>query len=1596
MADDKTIIQNEVNFTSKGIEDVTKKVEILETNLGKVAKQAEAIVTQFEKLGKTHINVNSINQNQSQYKVGRNNFVLRDSKEDKETKTILNKQLEKANEAELQATIAHTNALNADTEKIKKQTEQADAVLEVRQRNSKTNKKNSENRSRYLDKNMNWYKYRDEHPEMFVSRTSQPKYQWGATLSEVGHTVSGLGGAGARIGGDLASVFGMALKNGPLALATQGISKLVSGIADLSKASIQAYSEIETLKTGLSIISPTQVQADTLFRDVADYATRSPYGVAQSTELVTLLKQSGVNDSELMSTLTMLGDTAGGNMEKLKRIANNYAQIVSIGKASMLDMRQFAYAGIPIFEAVSKELGVTQQALRGMISDGKVTSDVIEKVFKDLTSANGIFANATEIGAKTYAARKQNLADTKQLALAEFGDYIINFGKSLSRTEEGAGFKILNLKESFYEGLQQWVDGENLKRDINTIAKQEDIVSDLRERIELNIELGNTEVAKELKKQLEQILSLRDIEKERASLTDAYKVYIEGYNKLKEDYSFVPDFRTLTEDKILEEQSKAMQTNYSSNPSEQQVIWGNVFNYWSRIEDAFEQYSKITEPMRQANRESNTLLAQQSMTGYIDKKVSASNSVANIASQIESAYKETDEYKIKAEEEKKKLWAETIEILKDIKKAQNEDGTLDLTKISAEKLLSYIDAGAISVERNLNVVEGKDTATLHSDRLLLTTQFQDAIQEIYSGTDKAFRERYAGVFSQLNVDNLQKYSKNDSEFYKLFNIKFDNATQAIEQALDTKYISESDKEMLEFMKKQLDISLALYSANTKSAEYDNNDEILKGKGDKDFIPLWKRLLSNATGLSANVISGINSALVNYRDDLAIRNTTGGVLRAGLQGGLGVDFVQQLLKTSGVALELRGDKGGTYQIDWKETGKAVKEFAMQLSASTKVISAYKSGLEAQLNVYETLLSDALVSSETQDIKGDKKFTTAEELSQLAKDYGDQLVNAFGEKLTTKDGLEVSVKNGEFFDQNGNRIAQEDVIVTGNIYEFIRQELPKIRQELADANIQENKRKLTSQLTNNVIDIPLFSKLLQQERNGQRVFNTEEYTALSKSKSFVMTDFDNQLNKVREEYAKEGKEIGSNEEVYKAIVGGTADTTTINAFNEAVELTTQSLRDFLDTMGTQGLLAANYRAEYDRNLLEAANLLSGNRDTNLYGFTPEEVSTDARNQAGIGGYAQREFYGPMLENAGLSPSLYIDDIMKASVNPEDLQAYNNYTQNLTTGLLSNIKTPITPQGLSLPQIPQQSFGEQFNSDMTSSLGLGDLSQQNLPDLPDYEKVSGQLTKANLAAASFKKTLSDASKAMGELASSTLKEGFIAPFEKLGETMTDSSASMSDLKDVYKKLGADLLSNIGPLITNVGLSMAQAGALEGNWGKVAAGLALAAAGGIVGGLGKGLSNNSESEDSKDDEFERLESLKNDLSKLLEQARRDAAYYENNMRHKNALGVNEQFSYRSVNDAIITPQGHVISTHPDDYLIATKQPQNLVGQNTVQPIINNNVINNSSAKVTQETKENDDGTIDIVTIIEEVTSNYISSDRSDDAFAARDYRLKGRQAVM
>ena len=134
-----------------------------------------------------------------------------------------------------------------------------------------------------------------------------------------------------------------------------------------------------------------------------------------------------------------------------------------------------------------------------------------------------------------------------------------------------------------------------------------------------------------------------------------------------------------------------------------------------------------------------------------------------------------------------------------------------------------------------------------------------------------------------------------------------------------------------------------------------------------------------------------------------------------------------------------------------------------------------------------------------------------------------------------------------------------------------------------------------------------------------------------------------------------------------------------------------------------------------------------------------------------------------------------------------------------------------------------------------------------------------------------------------------------------------------------------------------------------------------------------------------------------MLEQARVDAIYYENELRHKKAISTNDSISSQSVNDAIIAPNGNIITTHPDDYLIATKNPADTMGAVSRTPNVNMNIYNQSGEKLEVEQKQTKkyNGDIDFVAIIKTVAKDVIASSDGDAAFNARSSRLNGRSTT-
>ena len=194
---------------------------------------------------------------------------------------------------------------------------------------------------------------------------------------------------------------------------------------------IKAAGNMEMIKTQLRVVTGSAKAADETFRELQEFAARTPFSINGITDTGIQLLNVGVAAEDLKSTLQMLGDAAGGSQEKLNRIMMNYTQILSVGKASTMDIRQFAQANLPIYAELEKVTGKSGEALQNMITTGQITGEVISAAFKSMTSEGGKFYQGMGLAAETYQGKLSTMQDSITNLAAKFGElWLLDFKKN--------------------------------------------------------------------------------------------------------------------------------------------------------------------------------------------------------------------------------------------------------------------------------------------------------------------------------------------------------------------------------------------------------------------------------------------------------------------------------------------------------------------------------------------------------------------------------------------------------------------------------------------------------------------------------------------------------------------------------------------------------------------------------------------------------------------------------------------------------------------------------------------------------------------------------------------------------------------------------------------------------------------------------------------------------------------------------------------------------------------------------------------------------------------------------------------------------------
>jgi len=198
-----------------------------------------------------------------------------------------------------------------------------------------------------------------------------------------------------------------------------GLTKLTSAVVSFGKESIEALSNYEKFNASLTTMLHGNVgAAEALNTQLVQLAKTTPFSLEDVQKGTKSLMAYGFAAGDITKNLTMLGNVASGVGAPLNDILYLYGTLRSSGRVTLMDIRQFAGRGIPIYEALQKTLHKTTAEILNMVSKGKIGFTDIETAFKSMTQEGGQFFNLMETQSKTVGGQLSNFGDSwKQLEL---------------------------------------------------------------------------------------------------------------------------------------------------------------------------------------------------------------------------------------------------------------------------------------------------------------------------------------------------------------------------------------------------------------------------------------------------------------------------------------------------------------------------------------------------------------------------------------------------------------------------------------------------------------------------------------------------------------------------------------------------------------------------------------------------------------------------------------------------------------------------------------------------------------------------------------------------------------------------------------------------------------------------------------------------------------------------------------------------------------------------------------------------------------------------------------------------------------------------
>lgn len=282
---------------------------------------------------------------------------------------------------------------------------------------------------------------------------------------------------------------------GPLSV-TAGIIMLGRVASNAVRSSIRYAASVQQIGVAFEVLLGSAEAAQDVLEELRQFSVKTPFTFEELAPTAQQLISVGVAAGDVVDILRDLGNVAGGDAEKLKRLADAFSKLKNKGRASLEEINRFSEAGVPLIQQLAENLEMTNEELFKFISAGKVGFDEVNQALQDLARGEGAFAGMLEAQSLTLTGAISTLKGAfQELGNALAKDFlpfltaavqkITGFVNLLNDAKTVGELTAEVFGEDFFDfGKLRGAElGEAAIKKLETVAKLEGLLAKERERL---------------------------------------------------------------------------------------------------------------------------------------------------------------------------------------------------------------------------------------------------------------------------------------------------------------------------------------------------------------------------------------------------------------------------------------------------------------------------------------------------------------------------------------------------------------------------------------------------------------------------------------------------------------------------------------------------------------------------------------------------------------------------------------------------------------------------------------------------------------------------------------------------------------------------------------------------------------------------------------------------------------------------------------------------------------------------------------------------------------------------------------------------------